>query len=131
MIIKLEGLVSDEIVKIATEGRCFPHAICGVNVYRRPEIATEDEVEIDRSRPCAWADDMFFSGRHYQVIHLLNLDEYDPQSTIPELRARMMQLKAKGAGFIDEDVLEQKDGDTAYVLTPLSDSEWTKLNMSN
>lgn len=127
MEIVLEGIVSGELVRAATEGRVYPHAVCGVDVYRRPEIATEDDVEIDRSRPCTWDDGMFFSGRHYRVIHLLDFDEYDPQSTVADLRARMKELKVKGAGFLDDDILEQEDRDTAYVLTPLYGSEMDEL----
>lgn len=137
MEIMLEGIVSNKDVQAAKEGRIYPHVICGVDVYRRPEIAIEDNVEIYKSRPLPFKisfangmfdkPDMFFSGRHYQVIHLLDLEEYDPQSTVADLRARMMELKAKGAGFLKENVLEQEDGDTAYVLTPLTDSEMDQL----
>jgi hypothetical protein len=131
MEIVLEGVVSNELVKAATEGRIYPHAICGVDLYRRPEIAVEDGVEIDQSRPCPWADDMFFSGRHYRIIHLLDSDEYDLQSTVADLRAKMIELKSRGTGFLNNDVLEQEDGDTAYVLTPLYDSELDELMKPN
>ena len=127
MEIVLEGIIPNEIVKEAKEGKIHPYVVCGVDVYRTPEIAAEDKVELDKSKPCKWNIDMFFSGRHYRVLHLLDSDEYDPQSTIADLRSRIMELKAKGTNFLLEDVLEQDDWDTAYVLTPLYDSELSEL----
>ncbi len=141
MKIKLEGVVSNELVGAATEGRIYPYAVCGVDVYRRPEIALEDGVEIDRSRKLPFTvplatgrvhkPEMFFSGRYYRVIHLLDSDDYDPQSTVADLRSRMMELEARGTGLLDEEFLEQEDGDTAYVLTPLYDSELAELMKLN
>ncbi len=137
--IELEGIVSSETIELARKGEIYPHLICGVDVYRTPEIAEEDGVEIDRSRPyfsmtgeakphfLSPETGMYFSGRYYRVINLLDLEDYDPHTTVSEVKERMKELKAKGAGFLTEKVLEVEDSDAAYVLTPLTDEEMSEL----
>lgn len=39
-----------ELERMAAEGNIFPHVVCGVDVYRRKEIAVEDQVQIDPLR---------------------------------------------------------------------------------
>ena len=127
MGIILEGLVSNEMREDAKEGTINPYAVCGVDVYRRPEIAEEDGMGIDESRVCKWADHLYFSGRHYRIIHLLDSNEYDTRSTIAELKGRLKELNARGAEFLRRSILEQCDVNTAYVLTRLSADELSEL----
>lgn len=137
MKIVLDTIIPKELVKVAIDGKIYPYVVCGVDVYRRPEIAVKDRVGIDQSRPFPFKiplatgmrheSDMFFSNRHYRVIHLLDSENYDTQLTVADLRTRVIQLKAKGAGLLNGVILEQEDGDTAYVLTPLHNSELSQL----
>ncbi len=137
MKIVIEGIIESEIVESAKKGEIYPHVICGVDLYRTKEAALEDEAKIDLSRPFPFeinsatglylTREMYFSNRHYRILHLLNQEEYDPQTTIADVIDRMKELQAKGAGFVSKDVLEQEDVDTAYVLTPLDVTELKEL----
>jgi hypothetical protein len=127
MKIVLEGIVSDKTVTVAREGKISPYITVGVDVYRRPEIAIEDEIKIDETRPCFYAQGMFFSARYFEVIHLLDDEKYDSHSTIGEVKVRMKDLRAQGTGLLTAENLAHEDEDTAYVLTPLTDSELKEL----
>src|SRR3989344_4084109 len=104
------------------------YVVCGVDVYRTPEIAADDGVEIDTSKKFRLhgLPDMFFSGRHYRIIHH-NSNFYDAQTSIPDLREALIELQPDRVSVLVRRVLEQNDTDTAYVLTPLSDSELDEL----
>ena len=125
------GIIESNIVNAARAGKIFPHMVCGVDVYKRPETALEDNGQIDQLKSYSPESDMFFSGRHYRIIHLLDPDEYDPRSTIAEVKNQARQLRMRGAGVLLHDVLEQQDRDVAYVLTPLRDAELVELLKPN
>jgi len=133
MEITLEGVVSREIIEAAEKGKIYPHLVCGVDVYMRPEIAAQDGLEINQSKPypmkknISLSEVIFFSDRYYRIIHLLDPDKYDSQTTITDVRNRMKEIQAKGAGFLKHSVIEQENKDAAYVLTPLSDQEYQEL----
>ena len=137
MEIALEGILSAELVEKA-KGQNMNYLVCGVDVYRRPEIAAEDNVSIDQSRRLPFEflgtlhfvrnrPEMFFSGRHYRIISLDGLNEYDPYTTIADAKGRLNELQVDGFGFLIEEHLEIEDGEVAYVLTPLTDQEMDKL----
>ncbi|MBI2125572.1 hypothetical protein HYU08_03380 [Candidatus Woesearchaeota archaeon] len=137
MEIALEGILSAELVEKASRQN-MNYLVCGVDVYRRPEIAAENNISIDRSRRLPFEfpgtlhfvrnrPEMFFSGRHYRIISLDDLNEYDPYTTIADVKGRLRELQVDGFGFLIEEYLEIEDGEVAYVLTPLTDQEMDKL----
>ncbi|HIJ11598.1 TPA: hypothetical protein HA278_06070 [Candidatus Woesearchaeota archaeon] len=120
-----EGFVTNEIQEAAKQGDIFPHMVCGIDTYLPPNEG--QNVDLDMARPCPRNDRKFFAGRGYRIFHLRDPDEYDPHSTIPELRERLIELGAKGAGFLEETLLESDDSFVAYMATPLTEEEMKTL----
>ncbi|GEM_PF-6797587 len=129
MEFELEGIISRELIAKAERGEISPYVVCGVDVYKTPEAAREEDSNIDRQRPCVYAEEMFFSDRHYRIIHLLDEteEEYDPRIDIGDIKNRLKQLKAKRIGFLNRDYLEEDDDEVLYVLTPLTHEEEAEL----
>ena len=125
MEISLEGTVSKEVQEKAKSGEIFPHLVCGVDVYLNRDVAERDNQEIDESRQCPWDCSMFFWNRHYRIIDLRDPEDYNPCSDIEEVRDKLVRMKEKKGGInvLHEPMLEQEDGESAYVLTPLDDVE--------
>lgn len=128
------------LAESAREGNIFPYVVCGVDVYRSPEAAIEDRTEIEISKPLSASltdtaglhftainTGLFFSGRHYRIVHLLDLEEYDSCSDIAEVKERIKKLRVEGSGLLKGSYLESLDTDCAYVLTPLNEGELEEL----
>lgn len=138
MEIVLENSVfSEKTMGEVRDGEIYPYIVVGVDVYRTLECAGEDGVDIDLNRPLIIRDSqglkgvhdptMYFSGRHYRIINLENENDYNPQSTIYDSKQRLKELGAIGCSVLDEDILEQVDLNSGYVLTPLYESEMNEL----
>lgn len=129
MEILLEGIISREVSREVQEkaknGEIYPHLICGVDLYLDRDVAERDGEKIDESRPCPEVRSMFFTGRHYRVIDLRDLEDYIPLGDIEEVRDYLVRLAEKpdGVNALREPVLEQEDGESAFMLTPLDDVE--------
>jgi hypothetical protein len=137
MEIQMYSLIPQELRMVAERGDIEPYVVGGVDVYRTKKAAQEDCAEIDITRlfpeelrvrqRLIIISPLFFSGRHYRVIDLRNEDEYLPQTTISELRDYLREQNIGLVGLLSKEVLESLDADSAYVLTPLVETELEEL----
>jgi len=99
--------------------------ICGVDVYRTRQVASEDKVTLDETRQLTEfkLKDLYFSSRHYRLIDLQRPDTYSPASDLVELRELLHSAGGRVFNVLERGILEESDFSTAYVLTPLKYDE--------
>ena len=136
MEFEFEGTVSREALEDAQKGRIARYLVCGTEVYVSEESAKQEERSYDRDKPLHIKDaaglaftmkaTYYFSSRFFRVIDLLNADDYKPASNIREVMD-CLPSSLERVSLLHESQIEFEDGDTAFVLTPLTKEEFEGL----
>ncbi len=124
MSLKQKGLFEEFVPRVSSP-KTFTYALYGVDVYRSPDCAIEDNVYIDLTRPCDVNKRLFFSGRFLTVLNCQEPDEECFFSSVQELKSEFNNIKF---GYLcNRTVIQTGDTDIAYIASPLTETEINDL----